>query len=185
MNPGAIVCHVCGRDSTTFNVKKTSPTLGWGCLLVILAVFGIGYCASHSTPTTSTSTATHGQRAHAAAAAPDPCDVALDSEKKSSVALGASSYQSAFDAAVKGLAANESCSGTDASLVNRAFLLSMKGLAEHHLSQGDSRTDLNQANTLLVECQTQPDLYGTKTGASCETQEQYNISAQTNWDMNQ
>jgi hypothetical protein len=61
----------------------------------------------------------------------------------------------------------------------------MKGLAEHHLSQGDSRTDLNQANTLLVECQTQPDLYGTKTGASCETQEQYNISAQTNWDMNQ
>jgi ribosomal protein L40E len=115
----------------------------------------------------------------------DPCDSAHQLESQAASAINSGENQRAYDLSVEGIAANDNCSSEDASLVNSGYLLSMKGLAEHYLPQGDSRTDLNQANQLLVECQTNPDLYGTATGASCETQEQNNISAQTNWDMGQ
>lgn len=111
----------------------------------------------------------------------DYCKDALNDEK--TAASDGVSHQAAYNAAVAGLAANENCDDEDAHLVNKAYLLSMKGLAEHYLSEGDSQTDLNQANALLVQCQTTPGLYGTHTGASCETQEQYNIHASTNWEI--
>lgn len=111
------------------------------------------------------------------------CDTALDYEKQSVKDIDAGSYQDAYDNATHGLDYNESCDNDTAQMVNKGYLLSMKGMAEHHLSVGDSRTDLNQANALLVECQTTPGLYGTKTAASCETQEEYNIRAQNDWDM--
>ena len=88
-----------------------------------------------------------------------------------------------YAAAVSGLAANARCDDEVDHLLNDGYLLSMKAMAEHHLSQGDWRTDFNQANQLLVQCQTKPGLYGTRIAAQCQTQEHYNISAETHWDM--
>jgi zinc ribbon protein len=115
----------------------------------------------------------------------DPCESATQFEKKAVAAVNAGDYEQAYDYAGQGIDENGGCDDDNSSLVNSGYLLSMKGLAEHYLPQGDSRTDLNQANQLLVECQTNPDLYGTATAAGCETQEQNNISAMTNWEMNQ
>lgn len=116
-----------------------------------------------------------------AAAHHDYCKEALDDEKITSA--DSTSYRRAYDAAVSGLTANEKCADDTDRLINEGYLLSMKGMAEHHLAIGDWRTDFNQANQLLVECQTKPGLYGTHVAASCETQEHYNISAETNWDI--
>lgn len=111
----------------------------------------------------------------------DYCADALKYEKIA--ASNGVSHSSAYGASIKGLAANERCDNETEQLVNKGYLLSMKAFAEHYLRDGDSRTDFNQANALLVECQTRPGLYGTRTGAGCETQEQYNIRAQTNWEI--
>ena len=93
-------------------------------------------------------------------------------------------YTRRYSAAVSGLTANESCGNEDVRLVNEGYLLSMKAFAEHY-TRGDDEwhTDFNQANQLLVECQTKPGLYGTRIAAECETQEHYNISAETDWDI--
>jgi hypothetical protein len=122
-------------------------------------------------------------RARPAALPADACDIASSREHSAVAHLDNDQYQAAYDDAVSGLNHNDNCSYDDAEMVNKGYLLSIKALAEHHLSSGDSQTDLNQANQLLVECQTQPGLYGTSTAASCETQEQNNISQQTNWEM--
>jgi hypothetical protein len=111
----------------------------------------------------------------------DYCGDAMNDEHIAS--SSSSSHQTAYDASVKGLAANDQCTDEDSHLGDEGYLLSMKALAEHYFSGGDARTDFNQANALLVECQTRPRLYGTRVGASCETQEQNNIQAQTNWEM--
>jgi len=68
-------------------------------------------------------------------------------------------------------------------MLAECYLLSFKATAGHSLGSGDWRTDFNQANALLVECQSTPGLYGTRVGARCETQEHSNISWETNWDM--
>jgi hypothetical protein len=91
-------------------------------------------------------------------------------------------YRAAYNAAVSGLAASEQCNDSMRNMHN-GFLLSVKGMAEHYLPDGDSQTDLNQANALLVKCQTTPGLYGTHDAAFCETQEQANISWQVEWRM--
>lgn len=98
-------------------------------------------------------------------------------------AAAASGSQQIYDLAVHGLAVNDYCSDDTDKLINKGYLLSFKGTAEHNLASGDSKTDLNEANQLLVECQTAPGVYGTHAAASCETQEENNIHAQTNWDM--
>jgi hypothetical protein len=93
-------------------------------------------------------------------------------------------YRASYNAAVKGLAASEQCSRSNAFRdMHDGFLLSVKGMAEHHLPNGDSQTDLNQANVLLMKCQTAPGFYGTHNGAFCETQMQNNISWQVRWQM--
>lgn len=111
----------------------------------------------------------------------DFCDEALNQEKVA--ASHGVSHSAAYHAAVRGLELNERCDNETAQLVNKGYLLTMKAFAEHYLSEGDARTDFNQANQLLEECVTKPGLYGTQTGASCETQIHYNIEAQSNWDM--
>jgi hypothetical protein len=97
--------------------------------------------------------------------------------------LNSGFYQRAYNDANSGIALVDQCNDVDAQLMIKAFLLSFRGLAEYHLSQADWQTDINQANTLLVECQTRPAFYGTRQGAKCETQEQYNIRASTRWEM--
>jgi hypothetical protein len=93
------------------------------------------------------------------------------------------SHAGAYADAVKGLAVNEQCDDDDQQVINKGYLLSMKAFAEHYLPNGDAGTDFNQANSLLVECQTRPGIYGTHTGAECETQEKNNISQETNWEL--
>jgi len=111
-------------------------------------------------------------------------DYCADANKQEHIAAAKSStYRVAYRAAVAGLAANEKCTDDNEHLINQGYLLSMKALAEHGLGDEEWRTDFNQANQLLVECQTKPGLYGTRPAAECETQEKYNISAETNWDI--
>lgn len=119
------------------------------------------------------------------AAAVNYCDRADTYERQAVADDTAGERRSAYNNAVSGLKANDQCTDESEHLVNEGYLLSLKGLAEHYLSEGDSRTDLNQANMLLVQCQTKPGLYGTSEGAGCETQEQNNIHAQTTWDIYQ
>jgi hypothetical protein len=114
----------------------------------------------------------------------DSCASANTYERQASSDLSGSDYRGAYHNAVSGLAKDDDCTNDTDQLVNKAYLLSMKGMAEQHLSEGDSRTDLNQADMLLEECQTKPALYGTSEGASCETQQRYNIRAETNAEMN-
>jgi len=182
LNEGATVCATCGRDVVP--KKKPPSLLGIGCLAIVILIFVVTCSALTSTQPTSTSS----QPARHSGNGPpqtDWCKLASQKENSASSAINNDSYQTSYDAAVAGLKDNESCDDEDSNLVNHAFLLSMKALAEHHLSSGDSRTDLNEANALLETCITKPGLYGTHTGASCQTQQQYNIQNQTNWDMGQ
>jgi hypothetical protein len=93
--------------------------------------------------------------------------------------------QGAYDAAVSGLHYTDLCDVPIVKMVDGGYLLSTKALTEHDLGSGDWRTDYNQANALLVECQTTPGIYGTHGGAQCETQEHNNIAWETHWDMEQ
>jgi hypothetical protein len=111
------------------------------------------------------------------------CGRASDQESLSVKEYDSDLYRSAYDDALKGLADNERCNDDTASLVNRAYLTSIKALSEHFLSEGDSRTDLNEANMLLEQCVTHRGLYGTGIAAQCETQQENNIRAKTNWEM--
>lgn len=126
--------------------------------------------ANHSTPAS-------------AAPVPNYCGKATAYERQASSDLDSRDFRGAYHNSASGLSLNASCSDETDRLVNRAYLLSMKGLAEHYISVGDSRTDLNEANMLLVQCQTRPGLYGTHEGAECETQENNNIRSQSNWDL--
>ncbi len=170
-----------------FISRSLSPSVriasGLVALVVVIAMIAvsIAYPPQPQAPTVSA-------QPDAAAAVPvqptaDDCALALASENASVAALNRDDYQTAYHYAQKGLAQNLGCSDDNDRLVNHAYLLSMRGLAEHHLSVGDSRTDLNQANALLVQCETAPGLYGTHTGAQCETQEQNNIQTTTGWEM--
>lgn len=116
-------------------------------------------------------------------AAHDYCADATSDSNKAVAHEKAGDHSASYAAAVAGLAANERCDDDDEHIVNEGYLLSDKAFAEHYLPQGDWRTDFNQANALLVECQTRPALYGTHEGAGCETQENYNIRQTTDWEM--
>jgi hypothetical protein len=82
-------------------------------------------------------------------------------------------YLSAYREALSGIAVYEHCPANHQS-TGMGYLLSLKGSSEHYLAIGDSQTDLNQANMLLVTCRTTPRLYGTQVAAACQTQEQQN-----------
>jgi len=62
-------------------------------------------------------------------------------------------------------------------------LLGVKAIAEHHLTSGNSADDINQAVTLLAECQTEPGFYGERGGAHCESEEETFIGYKTQWEM--
>jgi hypothetical protein len=160
-----------------------------GCLAVIggaaVLLFLVVMCsavnmASH----VGTSTASQ-ERMGVSGGTDTSCATADKRENQAADALNNNQYQKAYDTSISGLHYVSLCGNDDDNLVNKAYLMSFKALAEHHLSSGDSRTDLNEANALLVECQTHPGFYGTHVGAQCETQENTNIHAQTNWEMEQ
>jgi hypothetical protein len=110
-------------------------------------------------------------------------DYCADADKAERAAADAPVGRRQYQIVIAGLAANERCSDDTNQLINKGYMLSFKAMSEHAIGAGDWRTDFNQANQLLVECQTKPGLYGTKVAAQCETQEGYNIRASTQWEM--
>lgn len=111
------------------------------------------------------------------------CETANNLERKAADYANADSMQATYDTAVSGLHFTELCDNTTDALIDKGYLLSFKAYAEHGLGNSEWRTDYNQANALLVQCQTTPGLYGTHEGAQCETQETNNIKQTTNWDV--
>ena len=109
-----------------------------------------------------------------------PCDTAVTYEKEAAANNG---YQSTYDLSVSGLHYAELCDDDNTKVLLKGYLLSFKANAEHHLSSGDSATDMDQATTLLAECQTLPGVYGTHAGAQCESQEDDDIRMKEQWDM--
>jgi hypothetical protein len=151
-----------------------------GGIVVVLFIFAMctaGNMANHLSP------ASHERSGVSVSSSDTACNTADQRERQAADYLNNSEFQKTYDTAVSGLHYVELCGSDDDNLVNKGYLLSFKALAEHHLSSGDSKTDLNEANQLLVECQTHPGFYGTHVGAQCETQETNNIQAQTNWEM--
>lgn len=157
-----------------------------GCLAVIggaVVVFFIfalmvgGNLASSMNPASHERTSASGSSSDAA------CSTADTRERQAADYLDNHQYQRTYDTVVSGLHYVSLCSSDDDNLVNKGYLLSFKAYAEHYLSSGDSKTDMNEANQLLVECQTHPGFYGTHIGAQCETQENNNIRTTTNWEM--
>ena len=119
---------------------------------------------------------------YAAEHAHDGCDGAMYYSRAAVDAENSNSHQAAYDAAVAGLSRVNSCDDSDIPSIE-GRLLGSKALSEHHLSSGDSETDLNQAVTLLARCQSEPGYYGEHSGASCETEEETLISYKTHWEM--
>ncbi len=112
-----------------------------------------------------------------------PCDTADALELKAVAAATANDWQLTYDTSMSGIHYNDECDSDNDKIVNAGFFLSFKANAEHELGSGDWQTDYNQANQLLVECQTTPGIYGTHLAGVCESQEQGNISRQTHWEM--
>lgn len=115
----------------------------------------------------------------------DFCTEAMALETRSIVAMKAGRWAAGYTLVQKGLIAERSCGSPTRSMIGKGYLLSMRAFAEHRLPYGDSQTDLNQAEQLLEECQTTPGIYGTHRAAECESQEQDDIRAQTNWETGQ
>jgi hypothetical protein len=116
---------------------------------------------------------------------PDTCSRADSYRNEAMSSFNAHAYRDAYRNAVSGLAVNETCTDESDQLVNHGYLLATKGLAEHYLTEGDWRTDLNQAGMLLEQCVTKPGLYATAIGAGCQTEQEAVISWKTGWDMGQ
>lgn len=159
---------------------------GWyigGCGCLVLIVLLIGGCAigvlGHMGAsnglgvTRSTINAWHEAVARA-------CDKASAYTKLAISAENSGAHQKAYDDSVAGLARVGGCDDEDQQNELRGYLLSQKALSEHHLSSGDSATDLNQAITLLKKCQTA--YHGSQNGAGCETEEETLISHKTQWE---
>ena len=111
------------------------------------------------------------------------CETANTLEREAARHINADEYQATYDSSMSGLHYNALCSDETDKLINKGYFMSFKAYAEHQLGNGDWRTDFNEANQLLVECQTTPGVYGTHTAALCETQEKNNISSETHWEM--
>ena len=160
-----------------------------GCLAVIggavVLVVLFAMCSAVATTNSALNPASHEVANLSAPSSDTSCQTADQRERQAAGYLNKDEYQKTYDTVVSGLHYVSLCGDDDDNLLNKGYLLSFKALAEHHLSSGDSATDLNEADTLLVECQTHPGFYGTHIGAQCETQENNNIQTQTNWEMEQ
>jgi hypothetical protein len=161
-----------------------------GCLATIggitVVLFLFAMCAAGNLGKSFTddlSPASHERTGVDVSASAGACGIADKKEREAADYINHDEYQRTYDTVVSGLHYVALCDNDDDNLLNKAYLMSFKALAEHHLSSGDSATDLNEANALLVECQTHPGFYGTHVGAQCETQENNNIQTQTNWEM--
>lgn len=110
------------------------------------------------------------------------CENAVAHSNQALNDLNAGDYSGGYKNANTAVRLSESCDSTDMPSV-KGFALSFKAFNEHHLSEGDSETDMNQAEQLLSDCQSQPGYYGTHAGALCDTQEENDIQTKTDWEM--
>jgi hypothetical protein len=93
--------------------------------------------------------------------------------------------QKAYDASISGLHYINLCGDDDVNVQAKGFLMVVKAVSERKLASGDSMTDMNEAITLLEECQTRPGFYGTHVGAQCESLQESAIKLKTSWEMNE
>jgi hypothetical protein len=163
-----------------------------GLVVVFVVIAAIGssmhgpyttFGVNGSSSVVSNSGGHHNSNSSAGTSGGDACISAHTKERAAMAAWKSGKWQSAFDVATSGLHVNDMCSDDSHQLANKGFLLSARATAEHHLGSGDWKTDMNEANATLVSCQTQPGLYATHIGAQCETQENYNIRATTQWEL--
>jgi len=157
-----------------------------GCLSliggIVVLIIGLGMCSAASS-VTQIATRSHqyeSQSGNGMAA----CNNSVSHTNQAWKDFNAGDYQGGYNNANTAVHLADSCrdgGDRDSAL---GFALSARALNEHHLSVGDSRTDLNQAEQLLASCQSDVGYYGTHEAAVCETQEQNDISAQTDWEMN-
>ena len=116
------------------------------------------------------------------------CEISDNEEIKAMKAVDSENWQSAYATALSGLSHLDLCNSDNDTVkdVKRGYLLSAAAFGAHGIGRSDeARTDFNQANQLLVECQTTSGIYGTRAAANCETQEQNNIRAETDWEVGQ
>jgi hypothetical protein len=116
--------------------------------------------------------------------ATDDCEKSSQHSDQAWSDIKADDYAGAYRNANTAVSLSDACNSGGDYDSTKAYALFARAIAEHHLTQGDSRTDLNQAITLYASCQADPGYYGTHAGAVCETAEQNAISWQTNWEMN-
>jgi hypothetical protein len=160
-----------------------------GCLAwiggAVVVLFIIGACATGMKPSTGLDSALKSSTANTSdegASTNSECNSAISHSNQAFKDFQTGDYSGGYKNATTAVHLADSCSDTDMPSV-KGFALSAKAFNEHHLSAGDSVTDINQATQLLADCQTQPGYYGTHLGALCETQEENDISTKTNWDM--
>ncbi len=110
------------------------------------------------------------------------CESSIEHTNQAFKDFEAGDYSGGYKNANSAVHLADACSDADMPSA-KGFALSARAFNEHHLSVGDSTTDMNQATQLLADCQTQPAYYGTHQGALCETQEENDISTKMNWDM--
>jgi hypothetical protein len=163
-------------------MKGCLATIG-GIAVVLVALAMCTAANMGSNFSSALNSASHERTGVSVPASDSACTTADQRERQAADYINNDEYQKTYDTAISGLHYVTLCGNDDDNLLNKGYLLSFKALAEHHLSSGDSATDLNEANAVLVECQTHPGFYGTHVGAQCETQENNNIRIQTNWEM--
>jgi hypothetical protein len=155
---------------------------------VLVAVFLFAACsnalqnAGSSGPTFSSDSHINHGASNDPPQSPSDCENAVSHSNQALKDLNAGDYSGGYKNASTAVRLSESCDNTDMPSV-KGFALSFKAFNEHHLSVGDSETDMNQAEQLLSDCQSQPGYYGTHAGALCDTQEENDIQTKTDWEM--
>lgn len=165
-----------------------------GCFTVVGAVVALVFlaamCSSSPNVTTPSGDAWHNSSSSSSVSttsdnSTNDCNSSVTHTNQAWKDYNAGDYDGGYKNANTAVSLADSCNQGGDYDSAKGFALSARALNEHHLSQGDSRTDLNQAEQLLSSCQSDVGYYGTHAAAVCETQEQNDISAETNWEMSQ
>lgn len=208
LSEGARFCGSCGastshavadsqREPTSTPGRAGSSVAFWiiGAavgILIIFAVLGnVSRTVGSTVPNSSLDSSSSGVSSAGDASAESTtisqrsCISALDHASQAMKDYDADDYEGGYKNANTAVSLADSCPQGGDQDSAKGFALSARALNEHHLSYGDSRTDLNQAEQLLASCQSDVGYYGTHSAALCETLEQNDISTETNWEMNE
>jgi hypothetical protein len=168
-------------------MKGCLQVIGGVVVLLVALVMCAGFISSNqhpdSTSYTSSRDASSGSDTDSSTEA--NCNSSVDHTNQAWKDYNTGDYSGGYKNADTAVSLADDCQDGGDRDSAKGFALSARAFNEHHLSLGDSRTDLNQAEQLLASCQSDVGYYGTHDAALCETQEQNDISTQTNWEMNE